>query len=142
MLSKWVLSTYELLLEISLWVFLIGGGMVGTALGAILGHGFLGFVVGAAIAFFSMAVFLGAVLSLGKILAHVRRVEELLENDRPIATGRAERCARASIAPRLCRSWAGSPREPVMLSCDGASPAQWSTVCDEIGYSIRCAEQS
>ena len=87
MLSKWVLSTYELLLEISLWVFLIGGGMVGTALGAILGHGFLGFVVGAAIAFFSMAVFLGAVLSLGKILAHVRRVEELLENDRPIATG-------------------------------------------------------
>ncbi len=79
MLSQWVVSTYKTLVEVALWVFLVGGGLVGAGIGSMMGHGFLGFLVGGAVAFFGMAVFLGAALVLGEIQKSVQSIEAKLQ---------------------------------------------------------------
>ncbi|MEK6765522.1 MAG: hypothetical protein AABY49_04750 [Planctomycetota bacterium] len=79
MLTQWIVTSYKMLVEVALWLFVVIGGLVGANLGAIGNHGFLGFIVGAAAAFFGMAVFLGAALVLGEIHERVKAIEAHLK---------------------------------------------------------------
>ncbi len=80
MLSNWIVSSYKILVEIALWVFLVVGGLVGGGVGAVMNYGFIGFIVGAVAAFFCAAVFFGAAMILIEILKSVKQIESKLEN--------------------------------------------------------------
>lgn len=54
MLTKWIVDSYKVIVEIALWAFLVIGGLVGCSLGAVVDHGFLGFLIGAVAGFFGM----------------------------------------------------------------------------------------
>lgn len=71
MLSKLVVNIYTALLEIGLWLLLIGGFIGGWEAGGLLGA--IGGLVGAAI---FGAVFFGAFLVLNDIRARVKAIEE------------------------------------------------------------------
>ena len=72
MLSKIVVNLYTVLLEIGLWLLLIGGLIGGWQAGGFLGA--IGGLIGAAI---FGAVFFGAFLVLNDIRARVRAIEEM-----------------------------------------------------------------
>ncbi len=77
MLTKWVVSTYERLIEIALWLFLIIGAVVGGKAGS---PPLTGAIFGAAVAFLIMAVFLGAALQLTEISKRVAEIERQLKS--------------------------------------------------------------
>ena len=80
MLTKWIVDSYKVIVEIALWAFLVIGGLVGCSLGAVVDHGFLGFLIGAVAGFFGMAVFLGAALVLQEIHERVKVIETHIKN--------------------------------------------------------------
>ncbi len=75
MLTKWIVATYKVIVEVALWAFMIIGGLVGAVMGDVVDHGFLGFLIGAAAGFLGMAVFLGSALLLHEIHKHVKAIE-------------------------------------------------------------------
>ena len=81
MLSRWVVSSYQGIVEAALWVFLIAGALIGAQCGRGADQAFLGLLIGGAVAFFGMAVFLGAALVLGDIRQAVRRIESQIQAD-------------------------------------------------------------
>jgi len=107
MLSEWIVKSYKMLVEIALWAFLLIGGLVGGAIGALSNHGFLGFVVGAAAAFFGMAVFLGAALVLGEIRERVSAIEGLMRDQGKAGAATAK--VNADQPPEDTRAMASDP---------------------------------
>lgn len=71
LLSKVVVSIYEVLLEIGLWLLLIGGFIGGWQTGGFLGA--IGGLIGSAI---FGAVFFGAFIVLNDIRARVKIIQE------------------------------------------------------------------
>ena len=83
MMTKWIVSTYKTILEVALWAFVLIGGFVGAGIGGILmNEGFLGFLLGAAVAFFGLAVFVGAVLVLEEIHSTLKEIQSKLDTPR------------------------------------------------------------
>jgi hypothetical protein len=81
MITKWVVSTYHVLISILLWIAVIAGGICGAALAVGLLEagwlmGSLSFLLGCVIAFFAAAVFLGAFLVLDDIRSAVRTIQK------------------------------------------------------------------
>lgn len=71
MLSKIIVSSYQMLLEIAIWLTLLGGFISGWAM-----HGFFAAIAGLIVAFiFCVAVF-GAFLTLADIQKSVRAIEQ------------------------------------------------------------------
>lgn len=71
MLSKIVVNLYTVLLEIGLWLLLLGGLIGGWQAG-----GFFSAIVGLVVAAIFGAVFFGAFLVLNDIRARVKSIEE------------------------------------------------------------------
>jgi len=77
MLSKLIVSSYNMFIEISLWlslVLLVVGGWAGAS--SADGSGILGAILGAVIWFVIAVVFFGAFLILGDIRERVKSIEE------------------------------------------------------------------
>jgi len=77
MLTKLIVNSYALLIEISLWLVLllslVGGGIIGGQMNA----GFFGAVIGLLIGFIVAVVFFGGFLILDDIRKTVRTIENL-----------------------------------------------------------------
>ncbi|MEW8052983.1 MAG: hypothetical protein AB2809_21715 [Candidatus Thiodiazotropha sp.] len=72
MLSKIIVSSYELLIEISLWLFLLISVIVGWK----IGDGLLGAIGGLIMGFVVSVMFFGAFLILSDIRTSVRQIEK------------------------------------------------------------------
>lgn len=72
MLSKMIVSSYEMLIEISLWLFLLLA-LIG---GWVAGNGFMGGIAGLLVGFVFAVMFFGAFLVLSDIRKSVRVIEE------------------------------------------------------------------
>ncbi len=72
MLSNIIVSSYKMLLEISLWLFLLMSIIAGWS-----AQGFLGAIVGLISGFVFAVMFFGAFLILSDIRTSVRNIEEL-----------------------------------------------------------------
>lgn len=81
MLSKLVVAAYQSLVEITLWVFLIIGGLVGAGVGKTMDHPFVGLIIGAVVVFLGMAMFLGAALLLSEIHKSLAEIQKKLNAD-------------------------------------------------------------
>ena len=81
-MSRWIISTYEAIVEIALWVAVLGGAALGFAIGGAIdamnrgsgGGALLGLLIGGALAFFVTAILVGGALILSDIL---RRLTEM-----------------------------------------------------------------
>lgn len=73
MLTKFIVSAYATLLEISLWLFLVGSLIAGWQ-----SNGFLGAAIGLTIGFVVAVIFFGAFL----ILEDIRKSVKVIENNR------------------------------------------------------------
>lgn len=102
MLSKWVVSTYQGIVETALWVFLVAGALIGAGLGSVIGYGFLGFLIGGTVAFFGMAVFLGAALVLGDIRQAVRRIETKIQANQQTHLYSADQSGQITSDKEIC----------------------------------------
>jgi len=71
MLSKLIVSSYEILIEISLWLFLLISFIAGWS----LGDGFFGAIGGLIVGFVFSVMFFGAFLILSDIRTSVRKIE-------------------------------------------------------------------
>lgn len=71
MLSKLILSSYRTLLEISMWVILVGG-----FIGGWFAHGFIGAIVSLVVAFIFCVVSFGAFFVLMDIQASVAAIRK------------------------------------------------------------------
>jgi len=71
MLSKLIVSSYHMLIEISLWLFLLM-----AVIGGWMAKGFMGGVAGLLIGFVFAVMFFGAFLVLSDIRKSVRAIEE------------------------------------------------------------------
>ena len=75
MLTKFIVDTHEMLVEVSLWVLLLIGATVGYFVGKTFDHAIAGLLVGAIVTFFNLAILMGAVLTIGQIRSSVRDLE-------------------------------------------------------------------
>jgi len=71
MLSKMIVSSYEMLIEISLWLFLLI-----ALIGGWMAKGFIGAIIGSLLGFVFAVMFFGAFLVLSDIRKSVRAIEE------------------------------------------------------------------
>lgn len=71
MLSKLIVSSYQMLIEISIWLFLLM-----ALIGGWMAKGFMGGVAGLLIGFVFAVMFFGAFLVLSDIRKSVRAIEE------------------------------------------------------------------
>lgn len=71
MLSKFIVSSYEVLIEISLWLFLL----ISLVAGWNLGNGFFGSLIGLVMGLVFAVMFFGAFLVLSDIRKSVRQIE-------------------------------------------------------------------
>jgi len=71
MLTRIIVSSYAVLIEIALWLFLIGC----IAAGWHFGNGFVGALVGLALGFIAAVMFFGAFLVLEDIRKFVKSIE-------------------------------------------------------------------
>ena len=71
MLSKLIVSSYGMLIEVSLWLFLL----IALVAGWKVGDGFMGGIVGLLLGFVFGVMFFGAFLVLSDIRASVRAIE-------------------------------------------------------------------
>ena len=77
MLSKLIVSSYNMFIEVSLWLsllMLVVGGWIGAS--SADASGILGAIIGAIIWFVVAVVFFGAFLILGDIRDRVKKIEE------------------------------------------------------------------
>lgn len=75
MLTKFVVDSYDAIVELSLWVLLVIGAAVGYFVGGIRDHEIAGMFIGAVVTFFNLAILLGAALTISQIRANVRDLE-------------------------------------------------------------------
>lgn len=71
MLSKMIVSSYEILIEVCLWLFLLI-----ALVGGWMANGFLGGIAGLLVGFVFAVMFFGAFLVLSDIRKSVRIIEE------------------------------------------------------------------
>ena len=75
MLTKIIVSSYEILIEIALWFFLIGCLVFGWNAGKHSGNAFLSSIGALIVGFFFAVIFFGAFLVLSDIRKSVRALE-------------------------------------------------------------------
>ena len=75
MLTRFVVDSYEGLVEVALWVLLLIGATVGYFVGRTIGFPVAGLLLGTLFTFFNLAVLLGAALTVASIRRSVRDLE-------------------------------------------------------------------
>ena len=75
MLTKIIVSSYEKLVEVTLWLFLIGCVGGGAFLGSLQEHAVYGGIAGLVLGFILAVLLFGAFLILGDIRTSVRKIE-------------------------------------------------------------------
>jgi len=75
MLTKIIVSSYDKLVEVTLWLFLIGSVIGGSVLGNLQDHAVYGGIGGLVVGFIFAVLVFGAFLILGDIRNAVRKIE-------------------------------------------------------------------